>query len=128
QFSGSARLTNNTDAALAGALSPTDDGYRVSLDSFSIAQGTLAARLASPAVLTVAGDTVAFSGVDLTVGSGRILATGTAGQALDIALSISALPLDIANTVAPGLGLSGTLNGNAQISGTANDPRASFTI
>lgn len=128
QFSGSTRLAGNTDATLAGSLSPLEDGYRVALDTFSVTQGTLSARLSAPAAMTVAGNSVQFSGVDLAVGSGRISASGSAGEALDIALTISALPLDIANAVAPGLGLSGTIGGNAQISGTASDPRTSFAL
>ncbi|WP_196259771.1 translocation/assembly module TamB domain-containing protein [Pelagibacterium limicola] len=128
QFSGTARLAGNTDVALAGSLAPVDDGYRVALDTFSISQAQLSARLAAPTELVVSGDVVQFSGVDLAVGSGRIVATGSAGQALDIALTISALPLDIANTIAPELGLSGTLDGTAQISGTPSDPRATFSL
>src|SRR5690606_28530074 len=38
------------------------------------------------------------------------------------------LPLSIANTVAPGLGLAGTLSGSATVTGPATDPRAQFTI
>jgi translocation and assembly module TamB len=128
EFSGSARFSGNTDARLAGSLSPIEDGYRVGLDTFSVTQGQLSARLSAPTELMVTGDTVQFSGVDLAVGSGRISATGTAGQALDVALVISALPLDIANTIVPGLGLSGTLDGEARISGSAGNPRASFAL
>ncbi|WP_116652210.1 translocation/assembly module TamB domain-containing protein [Pelagibacterium sediminicola] len=128
QFSGSARLANQTDATLSGSLAPITDGYRIALENFSLAQGELSARLSAPATLTVANDTVQFSGVDLAIGSGRISATGSAGETLDIALEVTALPLNIANTVVPGLGLAGTLDGTARISGTPSDPRATFAI
>lgn len=128
EFAGTAMLAGNTDVALAGSLSPMEGGYRIGLDRLSIAQGQLAARLTAPAALAVADGTVEFSGVDLAVGAGRISATGSAGERLDIALLISALPLDIANTMAPGLGLRGTINGTAQISGSATDPQASFSM
>lgn len=128
RFSGSAALAGGTDIDLSGLLEPRDDGYRVALDSFRLAQGQLSAALARPSELIVAGETVSFSGLELAVGSGRISATGSAGQALDIALAINALPLNIANTIAPDLGLAGTVSGNAQISGAATDPRASFSI
>jgi translocation and assembly module TamB len=41
-------------------------------------------------------------------------------------VDISALPLSIANTVVPSLGLGGTLEGRARISGSASDPRVQF--
>src|SRR5690606_25442888 len=121
-------LAAGTDISLAGLLEPVGEGYRVALDSFRLAQGQLSAALARPAELLVAGDRVDFTGLELAVGSGRIAATGSAGQALDIALSIDALPLDIANTIVPDLGLAGTASGTAQISGAASDPRASFSV
>lgn len=127
-FSGLARLVGGTDASLAGSLAPVSDGYRVTLDNLAVSQGQLSARLASPATLTVVGESVQFSGVDLAVGSGRITATGTAGQALDIALNVTSLPLNIANTIVPDLRLSGTLSGSAQISGSASNPRAQFSL
>ncbi|WMT92024.1 translocation/assembly module TamB domain-containing protein [Pelagibacterium sp. H642] len=128
RFSGSAALNGGTGVNLAGLLEPIEDGYRVALDSFRLAQGELSASLAQPAELTVAGEAVSFSGIELAVGSGRISATGSAGQTLDIDLVINALPLNIANTVVPDLGLAGTVSGNAQISGEATAPNASFTI
>lgn len=128
RFSGNAALAIGTDIALAGLLEPIEGGYRVALDSFGLAQGALSASLARPAELTVANDVVSFSGLELAVGSGRISATGSAGEVLDIALAVDALPLDIANTIVPGLGLGGTLSGNAQISGAASNPRATFTV
>ncbi len=127
-FAGEAALANGTDLGLAGTLSPVEAGYSVALDRLDLQQGQLSARLANPTTLTVANDQVAFSGLDFAVGSGRITATGTAGQSLDIALTVSALPLSIANTVAPDLGLAGTLEGTARITGAADDPQASFTV
>lgn len=128
QFAGNASLNAGTEVALAGLLEPIADGYRVALDRFQLAQGQLSASLAQPAELTVANETVSFSGIELAVGSGRITATGSAGQNLDIALNVSAFPLSIANTIAPDLGLAGTVSGTAQISGAASDPRASFSV
>ncbi|RDE09430.1 translocation/assembly module TamB domain-containing protein [Pelagibacterium lacus] len=128
RFEGSAALAGNTGITLAGLLEPIADGYRVALDRFRLEQGALAAALARPAELTVAGDLVSFSGIELGVGSGQISATGSAGEALDIALTITALPLDIANTILPDLRLAGTVSGSAEVSGTAADPRASFAL
>jgi len=127
-FQGNAALVNGTNVDLAGALTPIADGYRLALDRVNLKQGQLAASLAQPTALTVAGDTVTMDAVQFNVGSGRITATGTAGNALAIDLVVNALPLSIVNAVAPDLGLSGTLDGTARIGGTAGAPEASFTI
>jgi translocation and assembly module TamB len=125
-FDAQASLAIGTDLDVAGSLTPVKDGYRLGLDRLSLAQGALAAKLNAPTVLEVAGSDVRFSAVRLDVGSGSISATGSAGDILNIALDINNLPLNIANTIMPDLGLAGTLNGTAKISGTGSDPQVLF--
>jgi Uncharacterized protein conserved in bacteria len=125
-FDAQAALATGTDINVAGSLSPVDGGYRLALDRAALVQGALSARLANPTALAVRGDSVALDAVRFTVGSGSITATGSAGNALDMVVDISDLPLSIANAVAPDLGLSGTVNGRAMISGAASDPRVRF--
>src|SRR5690606_2061362 len=60
------------------------------------------------------------------VGSGSITASGTAGQTLALNVNIAALPLSIANAVMPSLGLAGTIDGTAAISGSASSPQVRF--
>ncbi|RKM87249.1 hypothetical protein SFRA_033190, partial [Streptomyces xinghaiensis] len=112
-FDGQAALATGTNVDIAGSLTPVEAGYRLALDRAELVQGQLSARLARPTVLQVAGSSVSLDAVRFDVGSASITATGSAGEALDIVLEISALPLSIANTVSPDLGLSGTLNGRA---------------
>ncbi|MGB3337192.1 MAG: translocation/assembly module TamB domain-containing protein [Devosia sp.] len=125
-FEAQAALAAGTDVDLAGSLTPIDGGYRLALDRAQLQQGELSARLARPTVVEVSGSTVALDAVRFDVGSGSITATGSAGETLGIALDINALPLSIANAVAPGLGLAGTVNGRASITGTGSDPQVSF--
>ena len=127
-FDATAALANRTNVALAGNLAPLDKGYRLALDRAELTQGQLRARLAQPTAVAISGDTVSLDAVQFDVGGGRISATGSAGSKLDIALEVSALPLSIANAIAPDLGLAGTLNGSGRITGSASDPSASFTI
>ncbi len=128
QFDAQAALATGTDVDLAGSLNPVDGGYRLALDRASLEQGDLTARLADPAVLLVQGDSIALDAIRFNVGSGSITATGTAGQTLDMVVDISSLPLSIANAVAPDLGLSGTLDGQAIVSGQASDPQVGFDV
>ena len=125
-FEAQATLATGTDVDLAGALSPVDGGYRLALDRANLEQGTLNARLANPAVLLVQGESVSLDAIRFNVGSGSVTATGTAGQTLDMVVDIAELPLSIANAVAPDLGLSGTLNGRAVVSGQADNPQVNF--
>jgi len=127
-FDAQASLATGTDIDVTGSLAPEGEGYRLALERAQLAQGQLTARLANPTVLIVDGSSVALDAVRFDVGSGSITATGTAGEAIDIDLDVNALPLSIANAVMPDLGLAGTLDGTAEITGTGTAPRASFSF
>lgn len=127
-FTADATLRNGTTLAAAGNLAAIDGGYRLALDRAALRQGDLTAALAAPTVLAVTDAQVSLDAVRFQVGSGSITATGTAGRALDIAVTIDSLPLSVANAVAPDLGLAGTLDGTARITGSADAPRASFSV
>jgi len=126
-FTAQANLATGTDVDVAGSLAAQGTGYRLALDRADLVQGQLSARLANPTVLVVEGSSVTLDAVRFNVGSGSLTASGTAGEALAIDVAVNALPLSIANTVSPGLGLAGTLNGRAQVTGTGSAPRVTFT-
>lgn len=125
-FDGQAALATGTNVDLAGALAPVEGGYRLSLERANLDQGSIAARLAQPATLMVAGESVALDALRFDVGSGSITASGTAGTEMNLVVDIASLPLSIANAVVPSLGLAGTLDGRANITGSASDPRVNF--
>ncbi|MDB5614482.1 MAG: translocation/assembly module TamB [Devosia sp.] len=125
-FDAQAALATGTDVDVAGSLTPVDGGYRLAVDRAELQQGTLSARLAQPTVLQVAGSDIALDAVRFDVDSGSVTATGSAGETLSIVLDVNALPLSIANAIAPDLGLAGTLNGRVNIAGTGSDPQVSF--
>jgi len=127
-FDATASLKTGTDLALTGSLAPEGKGYRLGLDRVELVQGQLSARLAQPTVLVVNGSNVSLNDVRFNVGSGSITATGSAGDQLDIALTVNALPLSIANAIQPDLQLAGTVNGNARITGSGSSPQVSFDI
>lgn len=116
--------------ATAGALSATPDGYAVALDAFRLARGPdLAATLAEPVTLSVAGGTVTLPRtlVDFA-GGGRIVAEGQAGETLDLALDVTDLPLALANAVEPDLAAAGTLAGNVRVEGPSTAPSVDFAV
>lgn len=125
-FEAQARLAIGTDLDLAGTLTPVGEGFRLGLEQVEMVQGQLAARLARPSFIEFANGGVSLNDLRFDVGSGSISASGSAGQTLAISLDIAALPLNIANAVLPALGLAGTLDGRAEISGRADDPQVSF--
>lgn len=125
-FDARAALATGTNVDVAGSLTPVEGGYRLGLDKAALQQGQLSAKLSQPTVLEVAGSNVTLNSVQFDVGSGRITATGSAGDTLNINLDITALPLSIANAIAPDLGLAGTLTGRASVTGRGSDPQVSF--
>ncbi|MET3924282.1 translocation/assembly module TamB domain-containing protein [Devosia sp. 2618] len=125
-FDAQASLAQGTNIDVAGSLAPVEAGYRLGLDRAQLTQGQLSARLAQPTVIQVSGSTVSLNAVRFDVGSGSITATGSAGETLNISLDVTSLPLSIANTIVPDLGLAGTVNGRASITGTGSDPQVSF--
>jgi len=127
-FTADAALATGTDLAVAGDLAPAGGGYRLGLQTLSLDQDGISATLARPANLTVGEDSVQFDGIEMSVGGGRISASGTTGEALDIDVDLEALPLSIANAVQPGLGLAGTVSGSARVGGSASAPEVSFDI
>jgi translocation and assembly module TamB len=127
-FDAKAALSTGTNVAISGGLARLDHGYRVSLDQASLTQGKLTARLAAPAALAVNGDSVTLDNIRFDVGGGSLTASGTAAGALDIAIALKSLPLSVANAVVPSLGLSGTIDGTARITGSRNRPRAQFQL
>ncbi len=127
-FSADAALRNGATVATAGALQPEGSGYRLTLDRADLKQGKLSARLIEPASLLVEGSNIDITGVALDVGGGEVRVSGTAREQLDLRATIRDLPLAIANAVRPDLGLSGTVNGNATVTGTRSAPQAKFDL
>jgi translocation and assembly module TamB len=127
-FSGTARLKNGTDAAVAGSLAPEAGGYRLSLSKTDLKQGQLSVSLAEPASILVQGQDFTIDSLSLDTGGGRIDAKGKIADTLDLAVTIKALPLAIANAVRPDLGAGGTIDGNASISGDRAKPDIRFSL
>jgi len=128
QFQADTALANGARGAARGSLAPQDNGWRLALDEASFGQGAIAARLAQPAAVRVAGERIAIDTFEIDVAGGRITVRGDASEALDLNVALSRLPLSIANLVRADLGLGGTLEGEARIRGTRSAPQATFSV
>jgi translocation and assembly module TamB len=127
-FEADATLDNGTEARARGALSPEGDGFRIGLEEASLGQGVVTARLLEPASLLIVGDNIEIDSLAVDVAGGRISANGSIARTIDLDVSIARLPLSIANLVRPDLGLGGTLNAEATVSGERDAPNARFTL
>ncbi len=127
-FTMNAGLKNGARTSVGGSLQPTDTGYLLSLANADLTRGALAARLVQPATIDVAGSNFSLSDIILDVGQGRVTVSGEVAETLNLAVAIQKLPLDIANTIKPDLGLGGEINGTAKIGGTRQKPDVNFDV
>jgi translocation and assembly module TamB len=127
-FNLDASLKNGAKTSVGGALEPTDNGYHLSLAKAELTRDALAARLVQPAEINVAGSDVSFGDIILDIGQGKVTVSGEVAENLDLDVAIQKLPLDIANTIKPDLGLGGEINGTAKVGGTREKPDVNFDM
>ena len=111
----------------AAALTLADGTTTVDLARASGSAYGVPIRLRGPARIVV-GETTRVENVALDLGGGSLSVSGTVAPTLDLAVTANALPLSLADVVAPDLGLQGTLSGTADVIGTPADPNARFDL
>jgi translocation and assembly module TamB len=104
------------------------DATRIELASFNARRGGRRLALAQPATITLQDGTVALSNVVIAADQGRVALSGTAGDRLDLNVDIRNLPLQTAEIVVPNLGLAGTVNGSAAVTGTTSNPSGTYRV
>ncbi|WP_420394108.1 translocation/assembly module TamB domain-containing protein [Acuticoccus sp.] len=116
--------------AAQGTLADPRATFDVTVDDASVAALRASGVPALDAVATgsFADGTARLDRVEASVGEGRLTASGTVGEALDLDVAVDALPLALADAVAPDLGLTGTLSGEADLTGVLADPSATFSV
>ncbi|WP_020178290.1 translocation/assembly module TamB domain-containing protein [Methylopila sp. M107] len=119
------------DVKVAGRVSAPQGTYDLTVENLTAAQakGVPALQIVSKGTLEgtrVTTDTAVTGG-----GGVRLTAKGTApiGQGdLDMAVDIAEVPLAIANSFSPGVGLSGKLAGNAKVTGPIAAPAGNYDL
>src|SRR4051794_23558220 len=104
------------------------DPIRIEVAQFGATRGKQRVALAQPTTLTVVDGGVDIGTVALGLGSGRLMLSGLAGSHLALKADARAIPLSAVEIFAPGLGVAGTLNGSAEISGAASTPTGTYRL
>lgn len=133
--SGTANASDITLAARArgfdldarGRLVP-DTPIRFDLTTFTARRDRRQIALAQPATLTFSNGEIGLRQFVLAIERGTISIDGRAGSTLDLRVSAQAVPLSAVEIIAPGTGLSGTLDASAQIGGSASAPTGDWRL
>lgn len=123
-----AALANGTLIDAAGGLARLPGGLRATIDRLALRQGDVTARLTDPATITVANGAANLTPLALEIGGGRLTAQGDVAENLDLTLGLENLPLSVANAIRPSLGLDGTLDGSARVTGPRGAPDVRFNV
>ncbi len=110
-----------------GRLVPAD-AIRIELATLTARRGEHRLALLQPATLTLLDQGVDIQSLKLALDRGRLAIDGRVGPTLDIAVAAESVPLALSETVMPELGLSGTLDGEAKITGSATAPNGSWRM
>ncbi|MBD8892841.1 translocation/assembly module TamB domain-containing protein [Roseibium litorale] len=113
----------------AGYLTQLDNGgFRIGLDKLDGSYQRLQTKLKAPAEITYADGRATLQAFALSLGSGDLSVSGTAGDQLNLKAQLNAVPLSLANAFAPQVGLGGTLSGTATATGPAASPAATWSV
>lgn len=100
----------------------------VDLASFTATPRKIPVKLSAPTTISIENGTVSLQKLAIAASGGTIAVTGSAGEKLDLAINLSALPARLANTFAPSLGADGTISGTVGVKGTSAAPAATYDL
>jgi translocation and assembly module TamB len=104
------------------------DRTRIDLSQFTATRGKQRIALAQPATLTVVESGVDLGNLAVALGGGRLMLSGTVGSRLSLKADARAIPLSALETFKPGLGLTGTLDGSAEATGSLSAPSGAYRV
>ena len=132
---GAAGASDITLTAQARGFALDARGRLVAADDIRLELATLSAQrdkrriaLTQPATLTLRDDGVDVRNFTLALDRGRLSVNGRAGSTFDLSVTAQSVPLSIADVFVPNFGLSGTLDGEAKIAGTAEAPTGNWRL
>ncbi|WP_442755108.1 translocation/assembly module TamB domain-containing protein [Methylocystis sp. JAN1] len=101
---------------------------QLDIASFSAQRAGKKVALAQPAVVTVQRGAMNLRGLSVALGSGRFDLDGVVGERFDLTAKARAVPLSVASIVDPSLGLDGTVEAEARITGTKAAPMGDWRV
>ena len=110
-----------------GRLVPADI-INIELASLTARRGEHRVALLQPTTLSLLDQGIDIRSLKLALDRGRLAIDGRVGPALDISVAAQSVPLALSETVMPGLGLSGTLDGEAKITGPVTEPAGRWRV
>ena len=113
--------------ASAAMLTP-GERMRVDLSALTVQREGQRLALAGPATITLGGGQIDIKGVAINAGGGRLDVDGSVGDRLNVTARARAIPLSIAAIADPTLGLSGSLDAEARITGTKTAPNGDWKV
>ncbi|WP_196223389.1 translocation/assembly module TamB domain-containing protein [Roseibium sp. RKSG952] len=116
------------DVSLSARLEQTAKGAKADLLKLTGRYRDIQTDLVAPAHVVYEDGTASIDRLELKLGSGSLLVGGTAGEKLDFKADLKSIPVALANSVQPGLGLDGTLSGTVTVTGSKTAPKVVWTI
>ncbi|MBK1664043.1 translocation/assembly module TamB [Rhodospirillum rubrum] len=116
-------------ARLVARLALTEGTTKLRLTTLDASLRDRRLSLLAPATLTMAGEDMILDRLRLSLAGGELQASGSRrGGAVKATLDARAIPLSLADLVAPDLGLEGRLDGRVSLSGSASRPTGEAAI
>ncbi|MDJ0929800.1 hypothetical protein [Breoghania sp.] len=122
-FSATANMDDGK-LSLDGSIKPEGDGFAITLSKAGGSWKGIETKLTKAAQIVVENGQASISDEDLALGGGSASISGTAGSNLDVSVNLNAVPMSLANAVAPGFGIEGTFSGTAHATGADSNPEA----
>jgi translocation and assembly module TamB len=116
------------DLAARGEVEPRTDDILLTFETFSATRGQRSLSLAQPARITLEEGIARIERLTIAANGGRVEIAGDVGEMLDLSIDVTALPLSVAEIFAPGIGLTGTAQGSARLTGPADAPEGDYRI
>ena len=111
--------------SLAGSALTHEGVHEIDLTTATYAgrKSAPAIRLATPSRISVHNGVVTTRALAVAIGSGTLRIDGSAGaNAIDVRTEIKNVPAEVADLVAPDLGVAGRIDGTGTIKGSPSDP------
>ena len=126
-FDGGATVSD-IPARASGRVKLADGKTTIELATGQAKVRGVEAALARPSTIEIADGTTTLDKLTLDLGGGSAVVSGTAGEALNLNATLSAVPASIANSFAPGLSAAGSISGKAQVSGPPSNPKVGYSL